>query len=190
MPEQIILIRHLEPVTEKELLLGHTDCSLTEHKNLNIDKISYPFVTPDTKIFSSDLRRAIDTAKLLFPQKTINTDPNLREINFGDYELFTWGQIEAEQPEFYQEYMRSWKTKSFPNGESLMELNRRIKRFVNVLMNQELKIAIIVAHGGSIRSLLYALTDYNLEKTMATQIGYGDILKLKKSSNQSYQIQK
>ena len=88
-------------------------------------------------LFTSDLKRAIDSAKLAFPNINAIQDKRLRECNYGDYDG------KDKELVIYEEHIE----KPFPNGESLYDVERRIKDFIDYLKeNYEGKTIGIVAH--------------------------------------------
>lgn len=89
-------------------------------------------------VFCSDLQRAIDSAKYTFEGiKEIIQDNRLRECNYGDYN--GKDSILAK----YEEHI----TEKFPNGESMLDVEKRIKDFCNYLLeNYDGKHIAIVAH--------------------------------------------
>lgn len=88
-------------------------------------------------IFTSDLIRAIDSANLAFPNVKHIQDKRLRECNYG--------RLDGEDKSLviYEEHIN----KPFPNGESLEDVEKRIKEFIEYLKeNFEGKRIGIVAH--------------------------------------------
>lgn len=88
-------------------------------------------------LFTSDLNRAIDTAKLAFPEFEAISDKRLRECNYGDYD--------GKDKSFvvYEEHI----DKAFPNGESLKDVENRIRDFLRyILDNYKGKTIGIIAH--------------------------------------------
>lgn len=91
-------------------------------------------------VFSSDLKRAVDSADLMFGDKyKITQDKRLREANYGDYTL--------KPASTFKEDMFQYIENSFPNGESYVEVEARLKDFLNDISKKysEKHIA-IVAH--------------------------------------------
>ena len=72
-------------------------------------------------IFTSDLKRAVDSAELAFPKRGRIMDANLRECDYGDL------NGEDESLVVYEEHIYM----PFPNGESLRDVERRIQRFID-----------------------------------------------------------
>lgn len=88
-------------------------------------------------IFTSDLIRAIDSANLAFPNVKKIQDRRLRECNYGDLDG------EDKSLVVYEEHIET----PFPNGESLKDVEKRIKDFIHFLKdNYEGKTLGIVAH--------------------------------------------
>lgn len=88
-------------------------------------------------IFCSDLNRAIDSAKLIFPQQKIIPNQRLRECNYGKL------NGASEEKTIYEEHIKI----SFPEGESLEDVEKRIKSFLQFLKyNYAHKTIAIVAH--------------------------------------------
>lgn len=89
-------------------------------------------------VFCSDLQRAIDSAKYTFEGvKEIIQDNRLRECNYGDYN----GQDSSLAK--YEEHI----DENFPNGECLLDVEKRIKDFcLYLLANYDGKHIAIVAH--------------------------------------------
>ena len=76
-------------------------------------------------IFSSDLKRAVDSAQLIFPNQNIISDKRLRECDYGDLTQT------PEKKVNYQEYIGQ----PFPHGESLQDVEKRIQDFLDFLKN-------------------------------------------------------
>ena len=89
------------------------------------------------ELFTSDLIRAIDSAKLAWPKINSIQDNRLRECNYGDYDGKDKNLV------IYEEHIIN----PFPNGESLKDVEKRVKSFVEFLKeNYDGKTIGIVAH--------------------------------------------
>ena len=71
-------------------------------------------------LFSSDLIRAIDSANIAFPEVEKYQDKRLRECNYGDFDG------EDKKLVVYEEHV----DEPFPNGESLKDVEKRIREFL------------------------------------------------------------
>lgn len=86
-------------------------------------------------IFCSDLKRAVDSAHLMFRYNVIE-DERLRECNYGNLNG-SKGELD----------LLMYVDDAFPNGESLKDVENRIKYFLKYLLeNYDGKNIAIVAH--------------------------------------------
>ncbi len=92
------------------------------------------------EIFSSDLKRAIDSAHIIWgSSRIIIQDKRLRECNYGDFTLFKTSKL--------RELMIPHINDSFPNGESYFEVEKRIRSFlVDLKINYPEKKVAVVSH--------------------------------------------
>lgn len=128
-------------------------------------------------VFCSDLDRAIDSANNIFGnQKEIIQDKRLRECDYG----ILSGKYNSLV--IYEEHIE----KSFPQGESMRDVEKRIKSFCDFLVkNYNEKHVAIVAHKAP-QLALEVLTNGNTweeaietdwRKTKNWQPGWGYIIK-------------
>lgn len=88
-------------------------------------------------MFTSDLKRAIYSSNIAFPDVEKIRDKRLRECNYGDLDG------EHKSLVIYEEHVDD----KFPNGESLKDVEMRMRDFVNYLKeNYDGKTIGIVAH--------------------------------------------
>ena len=88
-------------------------------------------------IFCSDLTRAIESARIMFPDQEIIQDKRLREGHYGKL------NGAKEDKVVYEDHIN----KPFPMGESLVDVEKRIKSFLTFLKEKyNHKNIAIVAH--------------------------------------------
>jgi len=126
---------------EKEISSGWSGVGLSElgiRQSIELkDKIK------DKKfdvVFCSDLKRAVDSAKLTFEEIVpIISDKRLRECNYGKYNTQPSAIVEPMQEKHI--------TERFSNGESYEDVKNRITDFLEFLKkNYNGKSVAIVAH--------------------------------------------
>lgn len=108
-------------------------------------------------IFCSDLKRAVDSAKIGFEGRnfTIITDKRLRECDYGDMTQKLSEQVTPEKPKRI--------TTPFPNGESYEQTTVRTKSFLDDLKkNYDGKRVMIIGH----RATQYGLEHWILGKPL------------------------
>jgi probable phosphoglycerate mutase len=106
-------------------------------------------------IFSSPLVRARQTAEFLAErlQKSIEEIPDLREVGYGDWEGKTFNEMRTH-PVAHQVFHDPINA-TFPNGESLLEVQQRGIRAVEWVRNTYPQaIVTMVSHGDVIRTAL------------------------------------
>ena len=82
----IYIMRHGETLDNlKGILMGHNDPSLIPEVEEEIVSMRQYVIQPEI-VFSSDLRRALETAQLLFPDREIKALPLFRERYRGEFQ--------------------------------------------------------------------------------------------------------
>ena len=111
-------------------------------------------------VYSSPMLRARQTAKICFPYAEIVTVPDLREMDFGDFEGRT-----AEEMEFDPAY-RAWVAGGCvdrcPNGEGIPDFGQRAATAFagavqDAISRGETEIG-VAAHGGVIMAVMTAFS--------------------------------
>ena len=99
-------------------------------EKIDLDEIDF--------VISSDLKRAIDSAGYIFDSdKEILHDERIRECNYGD--------LNGKESSLvvYEEHI----DRPFPNGECLLDVEKRVKDFCHYLLkNYNEKTIALVAH--------------------------------------------
>lgn len=109
-------------------------------------------------IITSPLIRAKQTAEIIANNYNIIPieSKELREIDFGDWEGLTFNEIKNKQPDEFIKWMKHPDKFTPTNGESIIDLNKRINSLMNKVINNSEKNSTIylITHGGPIRSVL------------------------------------
>ena len=109
------------------------------------------FLPHNAPVVSSDLLRASATADAVCGNRArLPHEPGLREINFGDWELCQFAEIEKDDPDRIRAYYESPGDVRPPGGESWVETCDRVNAAVDRLVVVGLSDIIVVAHFGSI----------------------------------------
>jgi probable phosphoglycerate mutase len=122
-----------------------------------------------TRIISSDLSRAHDTARALADVTGIDieTDPRFREMHFGAREGLTW----REAWETFPEGMRAWvdgDETQIPGSETHLQAGERFADGLRERLDErDDEVVVVVAHGGVLRAgaccfLGFDLAQWNL----------------------------
>ena len=117
----------------KEAMLN----DLGKEQAINLGNVSKDRGDKFDIVITSDLKRAVESSLFAFPQYERITDSRLRECNYGDLDG------EHKSLVIYEDHIEE----RFPNGESLLDVEKRMREFVSWLKeNYDGKCVAIVAH--------------------------------------------
>ncbi len=159
---KIILIRHGATTWNKlGKYYGWTDIDLSEDGILQAKCLAENFPVPKIdEIYSSDLRRAYNTAEYIGKKFNcdIQTSKNLREMNFGKWEGLVYPEVLARWPEEIEKFIEEPDKIKVPGGETFLQVQQRVMDSVdNILNANNNKTVVIVAHGVVIAVFLAAV---------------------------------
>lgn len=159
----LVWIRHGETkANQEQRYLGRTDEDLSEkgietllsYKKQNF----YPKVT---HLFTSPMKRCVETGAVLYPELSPVVIPEWREMDFGQFEYKNYEELKDDVR--YQAWIDSGGALDFPGGESRENFILRCEKgFLKMcgelqqLAGQNGKEAIragIIVHGGTIMAL-------------------------------------
>jgi alpha-ribazole phosphatase len=175
----IYLIRHTTPNVEKGICYGQTDLDITASFEQEASIIKNALNFNIDHVYTSPLQRCSKLAAFVFPNHTHIHEPNLMELNCGNWEMQEWDAINKNE---IQPWMNDLVNFQIPNGESYVMLYDRIVAAFEKICNKHphQKIA-IVAHGGVLRSILSYITNTPLIQSFDTfKIHYGAVFELKR----------
>jgi probable phosphoglycerate mutase len=103
-------------------------------------------------VYSSDLRRARDTAEAIAaaqPRVTVRLDPGLRERHYGIFQGLTYEEARTRYPHAYGHFHVRDTGYDFENGESLLGFAKRVTDCLTAIAGEWVgRQVLIVAHGG------------------------------------------
>lgn len=169
MNSTIALIRH--GITEgnvRRLYYGATDVPLAQKGIDQLKKLAAEGIYPDAEgalLYTTGMGRTLQTLELIYGDREHDVIKDLREINFGMFEMKSYEELMA-----YEEY-RDWimaenDTKAPPNGESIRHFNERVIRgFEEVRARHSIRSlelrhhaedarSIVICHGGTISAIM------------------------------------
>lgn len=120
----IYVVRHCEPAITG-VLLGQSDPPLSEAGRGHAATLVFPELAI---VYSSPLRRAVETARAIGRGAPVEIIEDLREITYGDWDGRTWSEIETRDPEIAACKLRDWRGVTPPGGERWENFADRVKR--------------------------------------------------------------
>lgn len=164
---RLLLVRHGDTeLNSAERYWGRNDVKLSATGFRQAEKLCHRLASEKIDaVYSSDLKRASVTAETIASGRQLNviTCAELREVNFGDIEGLTFDEVSR----FYPEVTKLWAERNpklkYPGGESLVEFNNRVSKFLSRLEKHTPEETIlIVAHFGVLRILICHLLGIGL----------------------------
>lgn len=157
MPTKLLLIRHAQTDwNQKQRYSGFINVKLNRNGKEQAEKLRKRLEKEKFQaIYSSDRRRALETARIIFKNKKIKKIPELREIHFGIFEGLTCAEIMTKYPGIYKEWLRDPFLTRIPNAENLNDFRERVKNALkNIVIKNKNETVAVVCHGGTISVLL------------------------------------
>jgi alpha-ribazole phosphatase len=115
----IALFRHgLTEENKRKAYLGWNDSPLCSESQNSATTSTYECY------FSSDLKRCIHTANLLFPKEKCILLKDLREMNFGKWQGKTFEDLKDDN--LYQQWIDAPLRTCPPDGESFQQFSDRV----------------------------------------------------------------
>lgn len=166
---KLILVRHgLTTWNHDFRYQGHTNVPLAEEGMQQAEKVADRLAKEQVgAIYASDLDRAAHTAQTIAARHGLPVAllPALREVNFGAWEGKTYQEIQQE----YTDSVRDWYNKPaeirIPRGETFLQVKERaIAAITDVVARHAEETVVVVSHGGTIRTILCAVLELDLNK--------------------------
>jgi alpha-ribazole phosphatase len=150
---RLYLIRHAPPEIASGICYGSTDLSVSEADQRAVLSALIPVLPMNLPVFSSPLRRCRELAASLASALASNQvlyDSRLAEMHFGAWEMRAWDDIPRAEIDAWAGNPHSYRP---GGGESVLEVEQRVRSFLDQVQEQKLSGAIVVCHAGTIRML-------------------------------------
>ena len=158
---KLYAIRHTSVAVKPGICYGQSDVKLAESFPEEKENVRQRIESIDFDVvYSSPLTRCKRLAENLFVGKQIIYDDRLKEMNFGDWELWSWDTIFKDSEG--KGWMDNYQTYPTKNGESYPEMIQRVSAFLESLNLGETEIVAIIAHAGVIRILKHLIEDVSI----------------------------
>jgi broad specificity phosphatase PhoE len=166
MTQTLLLVRHGEVEGAfPGMLLGSSDLGLSDAGRGQAVRLREALpVEEATRFVCSPLARARETAVLALAgvesggkvevDGRLEVDPDLREVDFGEWERRSFEELGREQPALVEAWSQFRPDFGFPGGEKLVDFAARIERAAGRLAAGGAETVIAFTHGGVIRALI------------------------------------
>jgi broad specificity phosphatase PhoE len=152
----ILLARHGESDWNRsQRWQGFADRPLTELGRRQAAELGERLEPTDVDaVYSSDLQRARETAEIVARMKglTVETTPDLREVDVGSWSGLNRADAEARFPEAYGRWLQGGE--GWDDGETYEQMGERVLAAIHrITKAHDGGRVLVVAHGGSIRAV-------------------------------------
>lgn len=156
---RIILIRHGEPeASARGKCYGKLDVGLSDKGKSQVSETAEFLAKVElTAVYASPRIRAVDSAKVIAAAQNlfVEIEPDLAEIDFGDFEGLEYAEVERRFPALFRLWMDAPTTVQFPNGESFAQMQARVLAVIeNLIGRHRGETFAVVSHGGVNRIVL------------------------------------
>ena len=169
MKSKIVLIRHgITTGNVRRLYYGSTDVPLAEKGIAELKALTKEGIYPTSETaeyYTTGMLRTEQTLELIYGQQEHEIIENLRELNFGIFEMKSYQELEGN-PDYESWVYAEDESVPPPQGESIMNFKNRVKEgFHELLVKHELlmlklrneekeAMSICTCHGGVISAIL------------------------------------
>jgi len=165
----LTVLRHGETGWNRERRIqGHEDTELSDTGRLQCKEVARRLAPRQfDHIYSSDLRRTMDTAAAVAEGRglPIIEDVRLREWHFGRFQGLTIEEAKARFQEAFARFQQLAPALQVPGGESYETFfNRSLSALESIAANHLGQRLLIVTHGGFINNLLHHVWGISIEE--------------------------
>lgn len=168
---KLYFIRHTSVDVPKGVCYGQTDVTLKDTFENEAQFVKEQLSSiPLDKVFASPLTRCKRLANYCITNQPIEYDNRLKELNFGDWEMKKWSDID------YQVWEDGWIDAVIPNGESFRQMFHRVSDFIEELKQKKYEHVAIFTHGGVCSCSNVYFNILPIAEAFELKVNYGEII--------------
>lgn len=169
---ELYLIRHPEPDVPAGTCYGRSDIGLTGDAGAEAARLM-PLLPAGIPVFTSPLSRCRSVAQHLAAQPGV--DERLIEMDFGDWELRRWDEIEKAVFDAWTADILHFTP---PGGEPATALLARALDFIEDMRALDAPAAAVLTHGGLLRVLFAHWLEVPTRRWPRLVFGFGAVSKV------------
>lgn len=172
---EIYLIRHTTPAVENNLCYGQADVPLSASFDYELRFLQKNIPKRFDAVFMSPSQRCRILAEKFGTERYVR-DERLLELNFGEWEMKKWNDID---PQALNNWMSDFVNCKIPGGESFTDLFQRASNFFDEVLKKNYEKTAIITHAGVIRCFVAQILEIPLKSAFKIPVDYASITKLK-----------
>ncbi len=126
-------------------------------------------------IYTSPLRRCVETTSFVARGEKINVLSELTEISVGEWEGLSFSEIKERWSKEYELRGLHMGTTAPPSGESFAEGGERFDRVIRRIMEESVGDVLIVSHSGVLRGWLCKIAKISPDRVFEFDVPHGSI---------------
>lgn len=168
---ELLLVRHGATRWNGEgRLVGQTDVELGEMGREQAQRLKVRFKEHRfDAVYSSDLSRARETARVVFGREEIRLDGRLREMDYGSLQGKVRSKFSDLERQAYLSCRDNVRCVPAPGGESWCDLEARVTAWLKSLPSEGRVVAF--THGTTIRCAVFTLTAASDARNWSVRLG-------------------
>lgn len=171
---EVYLIRHTTPQIEQGICYGQSEIPLAKTFTKEAKNLIKLLPGDLNIIYTSPSVRCYKLAKYINMENLI-IDERLREMNFGEWEMKKWDDIDKK---ILAVWMKKYISVRVPGGESFTDVRKRAGDFIDDLSKKDYKKAAIITHGGVIRCMLGIILKKGHSEVFNIPVTYASVTKV------------
>ena len=169
---KLTMIRHTSVAVPAGVCYGFSDVDLNSSFEAEAETVKVQLSGRSfDKIYSSPLSRCTKLAEFC-GYTDYTTDDRIKELNFGDWEMKSWMEIDKADA---SAWFADWLHCPTKNGESYDMMHKRINAFLDDLKASGVESACVFCHGGVIRLAHVYLGIHPIEESFEFAVEYGQV---------------
>ncbi len=174
---RLVLVRHGETAGQSSIrYYGATDIPLSDSGRRQMQQVHAALRAERfDAVYTSTLQRTIAGARIITPHMHPQPVVAFNEINFGQWEGLTREEIEARDPERFQQWHNTLSSFTYPGGDAVPAFRARVAAAWRGLLPHVPACVLLVVHKGVIATVIAELLHLPLGERTAWPIDLASI---------------
>ena len=147
---ELVLVRHGQTLWNMDKIYrGRSDVGLDDVGIKQAELLGKYFSNHGLEaIFSSPLKRALDTANIIarYQRIDVQIDENLVDFNYGEWQCLPEREVKRLYPALLNEWHNNPHKVRMPGGESLEDVRKRVIEVINDILANYQGSVVLVSH--------------------------------------------